>query len=111
MQIWLTLLVVIAASGGLFYTGRSRALAITNGDATTLHSKPAFHGGMLLICGILPAAFVFLVWTFVSRYFADASVASLLGEEFRALVNWSRARFCDQHLAFHKARISAMLQH
>ena len=104
MQIWLTLLVVIVASGGLFYTGRSRALAVTHGDATTLHSKPAFHGGMLLICGILPAAFVFLGWTFVSRYFADASVASLLGEEFKALNELEQGAFLRSAFGFSQSQ-------
>ena len=85
MQIWLTLLIVIAATGGLFYTGRSRATAITNGDTTKLHSNPAFHGGMLVICGLLPATLVFLGWTFFSRYFADAFVTAQLGEQFQAL--------------------------
>jgi phosphate transport system permease protein len=93
VQIWLTLLAVIVAVGGLYYAGRSRAFAVTNGDATILHSNPAFHGGMVVISGMLPAVFVLLGWTIFSRYFADASVSALLGEEFNALSELEQGAF------------------
>lgn len=85
MQFWLTLLAVIIASGGLFYAGRSRAFAITNGDTTSLHSKPDFHGGLVLIAGLLPALFVLILWSIFARYFAENHVIAQLGAEFAAL--------------------------
>jgi phosphate transport system permease protein len=85
VQFWLTLLAVIIASGGLFYAGRSRAFAITNGDTTSLHSKPDFHGGLVLIAGLLPALFVLILWSIFARYFAENHVIAQLGAEFAAL--------------------------
>ncbi len=85
MQIWLTVLVVMGAAGGLFYAGRSRAVAVTHGNSTLLHSNPSFHGGMLVILGLIPAAAILLVWVFSANYFANASVASGLGHEFSTL--------------------------
>ena len=85
MQFWLTLLVVLLVAGGLFYTGRSRAFAITGGDATVLHSKPEFHGGMVLIAGLLPAILVYVAWLVFYRYFADSSVTAQLATELSGL--------------------------
>ncbi|MGJ8527773.1 phosphate ABC transporter permease subunit PstC [Maritalea sp.] len=104
VQIWLTLLVVIVAGSGLFYAGRSRAVAVTNGNATLLHSNPSFHGGMLLILGMLPAAAVLLVWVFSSKYFADASVASGLGQEFTALSELEQGAFLRRAYGFSQSQ-------
>jgi len=93
VQFWLTLLIVAGATGGLFYAGRARAYSVTNGDPTWLHSNPSFHGGMVVICGLLPAAAVFIGWTAFSRYFADASVAALLGDQLMALSELERGAF------------------
>lgn len=104
VQNWLTLLVLIVATGGLFYTGRNRALAVTNGDATILHSNPAFHGGMVVICGLLPAAVVFLGWAMFSRYFADATVAAQLGEQFHALSELEQGAFLRSAFGFSQSQ-------
>lgn len=85
VQFWLTLLAIILASAGLFYAGRSRAFTITNGDTTTLHSKPDFHGGMVLISGLLPALAVLILWGVFARYFAENYVIAQLGVDFTAL--------------------------
>lgn len=93
MQIWFAILVVGIAGLALYFAGRGRAVSVANGDPTQLHSKPGFHGGMLAVTGLLPAAFVFIAWSVLSRYFADASVASKLAEYFSTISELEQTSF------------------
>ncbi|MCD8513766.1 MAG: phosphate ABC transporter permease family protein [Nitrincola sp.] len=44
---------------------RSRKVAVTSsGEKVRLHSRPVYHGVLLAIWTVVPAAFIYGLWTF-----------------------------------------------
>jgi len=64
-----------------FAYGRSRAFALSNGNVSELHSKPAYHGGFLAILTVLPAIVLVTVWTAFSGRVLDSMVRSRFAEQ------------------------------
>ncbi|MEM8811387.1 MAG: phosphate ABC transporter permease subunit PstC [Pseudomonadota bacterium] len=71
---FLLALVVIAAVG--FFIGNSRALQVTNGRFSDLHSRPAYHGGYVAILAAGPAFIVLMLWSALAPGFIDGQIGS-----------------------------------
>ena len=64
---------------------RSRKVAITaTGDIVRLHSRPVYHGMLLALWTVVPAAIIFMVWSFFQTNIIDSMVVSQLPPEVMA---------------------------
>jgi len=68
------LLLVTAA----YLYGRSRALAVADGEIRRLHSLPVYHGCYLALWAVLPSLVVLLAWFAVEPWLSDAVLRSRL---------------------------------
>ena len=67
---WLWLgLPVIAAAG--FWSGRHRALALTDGGRVEIHSLPAHYGQLVLVWAALPPLLILIGWTVLGGGLVD----------------------------------------
>ncbi len=53
---------LLLATGLAFQLGRRRAVAVVEGRASALHSRPVYHGSLVAIWSVLPAALLVLAF-------------------------------------------------
>lgn len=82
MILLLLLAVGVVAAYGL---GRSRAIAVVNGNLSQLHSRPTYHGGYLALWAIVPAFLVLVVWAVFAPTVMDSIVLSSLADAVQGL--------------------------
>jgi phosphate transport system permease protein len=75
-------LALIALATIAYFTARSRSVALAGGDASTLHSRPVYHGFYAFFWVLLPAL---AIWLVASRI-ADWYISSSLSERFSAVI-------------------------
>ncbi len=81
--ILLSVLLLLAAIG--YFMGRSRAVAVSGGQPSRLHSLPSYHGLYVAIwCGI-PSAVVVIAWLVLEPQVAQWMLMANLAPETRAL--------------------------
>jgi len=79
-MIWL--LLAVLALGVLGHAlGRRRALALVDGDARRLHSRPPYYGYSVLILTIVPALLLLAGWSLVAPILVDGQIVSALGAQ------------------------------
>ena len=61
---------------------RSRKVAVTSsGEKVRLHSRPVYHGVLLAIWTVVPAAFIYGLWTFLQPGIIESMVVAQLPPE------------------------------
>lgn len=61
---------------------RSRKVAVTtSGDKVRLHSRPVYHGMLLALWTVVPAALIFAAWTFMQPNIIESMVVAQLPPE------------------------------
>ncbi|MDJ0612408.1 MAG: phosphate ABC transporter permease subunit PstC [Rhizobiaceae bacterium] len=68
-----------------FGIGRSRALTVCQNNVSALHSRPTYHGWFLVICSVVPALILVLIWSAFSGRIMDGMVTSNFASEFADL--------------------------
>ena len=76
--IFLGLIVVALAA---FFLGRMRALQIASSEISSLHSRPAYHGGYLAIFASVPAFFLTIAWSALAPRWIENSVQNTFSRE------------------------------
>ena len=66
-------LIVVAIIG--FMIGRAKALTAAGSNISSLHSRPAYHGGYVAILAAIPALIVLVLWTAFSGNIIAGMVA------------------------------------
>jgi phosphate transport system permease protein len=75
--LWIVLVVLAIGLAG-YVLGRQRALAGVGGDASHLHSLPAYYGYNSLLFAVVPAFLVMLVWLLVQPVYVENRVSALI---------------------------------
>ncbi|TFH25405.1 MAG: phosphate ABC transporter permease subunit PstC [Myxococcales bacterium] len=87
--------VLLGLCAGAYYVGRGRALAISDGDATRLHSLPSHHGlYVALWCGV-PSLLLVLAWLSVEPLIADQIIERSLSADAVSLEPAMRQRLLE----------------
>lgn len=73
------LLVAVAA----YVAGSRRSEAVAGGNVAKLHSRPAYHGGMLAILAVAPGLVLLALWSMFSRTVFDRIIASRFATELQ----------------------------
>jgi phosphate transport system permease protein len=63
---------LLAVASAAFFMGRSRAIALAEGNSRNLHSRPNYHGYLVALWTLGPSLFVLLVYASAGNYIADA---------------------------------------
>lgn len=92
-SVLVALLTLVVGAAVLFVAGRQRAVAVVDGRAEMLHSRPVYHGGFLAIAGLLPSALLGIVWSFLRPTLAEFYVTNTLGSAFTSLPPAERPSF------------------
>lgn len=73
------LLLLLAGLGVVgFVAGRTRALALSRGDARGLHSLPSHYGQMVALFAVVPSFLVMLIWLVVQPVVVERSITALI---------------------------------
>jgi len=70
--LFLALLVVAVASHVI---GSSRAVSVAGSNISSLHSRPAYHGGFLAIVTVFPAMMLMALWAMASGRVIDSMIS------------------------------------
>jgi len=97
MTVLIALALLVAFSGGVYFMGRRRAVALAGGSSVSLHSLPGYHGTWVALWAGAPAALILIAFALFGGRLEDAAlradvpaaVAQLPGE--RQEVFWSDA--------------------
>jgi len=76
-------LIILAAIS--FYVGSSRANHLAASDISSLHSRPAYHGGFLAIFAAVPAILLSIFWAAISGSIIDGIVKSRFAAQLSAM--------------------------
>ncbi len=77
---WL-LLILLALSVLGYLAGRSRAMASSGGDASSLHSLPSYYGYNVALTVLVPAIGVLIVWLLVQPLIVSNSASGLIPDD------------------------------
>ena len=74
------ILTVVLLSTGMYYAGRSRALALVGGPRhlSSLHSLPSYYGHYVAMWSLLPALALIVVWLLIEPRVLIATVVATL---------------------------------
>ncbi len=75
MALYLLLALVVVAIAALVI-GRSRAVTVAGTEISSLHSRPAYHGGFLAIVSVFPSILLLAVWSIFSGRVIDGMIGS-----------------------------------
>ena len=64
-----------------YFLGRSKAISITGGSVSSLHSRPSYHGTFLAILAAFPATIVAIFWPIFSGRYYDNVVTSRFADQ------------------------------
>jgi phosphate transport system permease protein len=67
---------LLAAAALAFMVGRGRAVALAGERISSLHSRPAYHGGYAAILAAFPPLLLLILWGVLSPRIVDAIVSS-----------------------------------
>jgi phosphate transport system permease protein len=86
---WTLLALLVALAVACFVAGRVRAIALSGGASSSLHSLPSYHGGFLAAAAAGPALIFFFVWQIVAPRVEERLIFDRLGS---AIQNFSTAQ-------------------
>jgi phosphate transport system permease protein len=85
MNLSLLLLCLLIIGAAAFVLARTRAVALSDGRPSALHSRFGYHGAYAAIWAVLPALALICVWLTISPEVIDSVVLKSFPEEVRAL--------------------------
>ena len=80
MSTSLIILIVLGLGVVAFVTGRSRALAVVDGDRRKLHSLPGYYGAFVGLNTVVPAMLALILWLLVQPFVVNNSAAGMIDE-------------------------------
>lgn len=87
------ILAISIASIFIFMLGRGRAVKAAGSHISSLHSKPAYHGGFLAVLTLFPALLVTLFWGVISGRVAEYFLSSRLSDFLSGMEPFQRIAF------------------
>ena len=79
------LLLILALIGiGSYLLGSRRAVALSGGRPSSMHSRAGYHGSYAVVWAVLPAAFILCAWLIVSPLLVTSAVRGSFPEDVRA---------------------------
>ncbi|AYM79983.1 MULTISPECIES: phosphate ABC transporter permease subunit PstC [Agrobacterium] len=79
------LLLILALIGiGSYLLGSRRAVALSGGRPSSMHSRAGYHGSYAVVWAVLPAAFILCAWLVISPLFVTSAVRGNFPEDVRA---------------------------
>ncbi len=79
------LLLILALIGiGSYLLGSRRAVVLSGGRPSSMHSRAGYHGSYAVIWAVLPAAFILCAWLVVSPLVVTSAVRGNFPEDVRA---------------------------
>ena len=79
------LLLLLALIGiGSYLLGSRRAVALSGGRPSNMHSRAGYHGSYAVVWAVLPAAFILCAWLIVSPLLVTSAVRGDFPEDVRA---------------------------
>ena len=82
---WLLLLALALVFIGSLYLGAQRSRRLAGSSASSLHSRPSYHGGYLAIMATMPALGVLIVWSIAQGPIMDNLVLGQFSDEVAQL--------------------------
>ncbi len=82
---------LLAAASAAFFLGRQKAMALAGGDPRALHSRPNYHGYLVVLWTLGPSLAVLLVYTLAGNAVADRMAAADLPAALAALPPFEQA--------------------
>ena len=78
-----TLILLIIFGLGVigFIVGRSRAMAVADGDRRNLHSLPVYYAANVGLNAIVPACIVLFIWLIAQPFFINNSVSGMIDQD------------------------------
>lgn len=83
MAPWFVIVVLIAL-GASYWLGKRRAYGLSTAG-THFHSRPQHHGAFVLLCVLVPAALVLLLWMTLSPIVIEHTAVAALSPEIKNL--------------------------
>ncbi len=79
------LLLILALIGiGSYLLGSRRAVVLSGGRPSSMHSRAGYHGSYAVVWAVLPAAFILCAWLVVSPLLVTSAVRGNFPEDVRA---------------------------
>lgn len=79
------LLLILALIGiGSYLLGSRRAVVLSGGRPSSMHSRAGYHGSYAVVWAVLPAAFILCAWLVISPLLVTSAVRSNFPEDVRA---------------------------
>lgn len=85
MSLTMLCLVLLIIGSFAYRAGISRALVVSGGHKSTLHSLPVYHGGYVALWAILPALALLAIWSLGQSPIVDHLVLDTLGPTYTDL--------------------------
>lgn len=83
MPTFLTLGVFAICAIAAWYLGNRRALAMSEGNARALHSRPTYYGYLTALWFLIPAVLVYVIWSIAQSFYLDGVILAQLPQELR----------------------------
>ncbi|MEM7290814.1 MAG: phosphate ABC transporter permease family protein, partial [Pseudomonadota bacterium] len=68
-----------------FFLGNAKAVNASGQEISSLHSRPAYHGGYLAILSAVPGIILLLIWSALSGSFVDGSIQGQFAQSLSGL--------------------------
>ncbi|MEL6839459.1 MAG: phosphate ABC transporter permease subunit PstC [Pseudomonadota bacterium] len=76
----LILLIILGLGVAGFFVGRSRSLAVVDGDTRNLHSLPFYYGANVGLNAIVPASLALFAWLIIQPFVINNSVSGMIND-------------------------------
>jgi phosphate transport system permease protein len=67
-----------------YVAGMRRALAISGGVSSKMHSRPGYYGSFVALCAVLPAALILAAWLIASPLYVNSVIRDGFPDEVKA---------------------------
>ncbi len=84
MNTSILLLILLLIGVGSYLLGSRRAVALSGGRPSNMHSRAGYHGSYAVVWAVLPAAFILCIWLVISPLIVTSAVRDNFPEDVRA---------------------------
>ncbi|KJF66733.1 phosphate ABC transporter permease subunit PstC [Rhizobium nepotum] len=84
MNTSILLLILTLIGIGSYLLGSRRAIALSGGRPSSMHSRAGYHGSYAVVWAVLPAALILAVWLVISPLVVTSAVRGEFPEDVRA---------------------------
>lgn len=84
MNTSILLLILVLIGIGSYLLGSRRAVALSGGRPSSMHSRAGYHGSYAVVWAVLPAALILCIWLVISPLIVTSAVRGEFPEDVRS---------------------------